>query len=221
MTLRQNKVPSIRTEGISWDANIDDKYIKSKHKLDITSIWMNWKLYICGDTCHQRPDCHSKLQRLLKCVKFRGRRQLTPHSEKQRIVRPSGAHSAFTRPSAPESIREFQSSSRSLKTWTEPFLEHAAKRYSESQDHPMCEIQFSDVAVAALRLGALDFDGFEIRLAVGVGDVSTSHVRVIWKVSARRTISLSCTAVRMKCAPGLNDTSPANCLYISVYYSEK
>lgn len=60
----------------------------------------------------------------------------------------------------------------------------------------MWEIQFS--AGATIAELALDFDGFETALAVGVGDASTSHVRVIWNVSARRTMSLSCTAVRMK-----------------------
>jgi hypothetical protein len=101
------------------------------------------------------------------------------------IDRPSGAHSTLASPSAPATIRAFHVSSVILKTLTAPCFEPAPNTYSESQDHPICVI----------------------------GEDSTSQVRSMRKESARRTMSLSPTAVRIHWAPLLNSTRKLDCLY--------
>ena len=68
----------------------------------------------------------------------------TPHSEKHKTWRPSGAHSAFARPSTPASISACQVSSRILKMWTTPCLAHVARICSESADQPRWVIHPSE-----------------------------------------------------------------------------
>lgn len=105
-------------------------------------------------------------------------------------------------PSAPASIRPDHSSSLSLNICTTPRFAHAARMYSESHDQPAWDIHKSEEV--ATEFGEFDFDldvvVVETRSCVwvGDGDASSSQVRVIWKVSTRRIMSLSCTAVRMK-----------------------
>jgi len=167
---------------------------------------MNWILNIRCSAGKKRPDCDTKLDTMLSlALVHRSRIIRTPHSEKHNMVRPSGAHSARTRPSAPESILAVQSSSLSLNTCTTPFFAFAANRYSESQDHAACVIEMSEVVVWAFGLAGVK------RACVGDGDASKSQERVIWKVSACLTTSLSWNAVRMKCAPGLKDTREFDC----------
>ena len=91
--------------------------------------------------------------------------------------------------------------------WTTPFFAEAARIYSESEDQPMLDIQLSaEAAEETFERGKrrIDWDGFE----------STSHDLDIWNETDLRTMSLSCTAVSMKWAPGLNATSDP--LYDSV-----
>lgn len=80
----------------------------------------------------------------------------------------------------------------------------------------MCVIDISeagDGCVADWDLCCLEDPGLEMRIVwVALGVESTSQVRVIWKVSVRRTMTLSFTAVRMKCAPGLKATREEDCL---------
>ena len=145
-------------------------------------------------------------------------RPLTPHSEKQSTVLPSGAHSAFTRPSDPASILALHVSSRSLNTLTTPVFAHAPRTYSESHDHPACVIHAFEPLSPDL---SRNDDGpalvtFDRAAEVGEGVESTSQVRAIWKESERRMMRRSWTAVRRKWVPGLNDTREAVCLYISV-----
>ena len=104
------------------------------------------------------------------------------------IDRPSGAHSTLASPSAPATIRAFHVSSVILKTLTTHDFELAPNTYSESQDHPMCV----------------------------TGRDSTNQVRSMRKESARRTMSLSSTAVRIHWAPLLNSTRKFDCLYACV-----
>ena len=79
-----------------------------------------------------------------KDLNFRTRKMRTPHSEKHKTCRPSGAHSAFARPSTPASIFAFQVLSRILKMWTTPRLAQVARMCSESTDHPKWVIHPSE-----------------------------------------------------------------------------
>lgn len=118
---------------------------------------------------------------------------LTPHWEKQRMWRPSGAHSALRRPSAPASIRAFHVSSLSLNTSTTPFFADAASRYSESHDQPAWDIQPSAVAP---ELDEVDFDLDE--MLVVLEGAAIIQVRVICRVSVRLTIKVFSTTLKMK-----------------------
>ena len=126
--------------------------------------------------------------------------RLTPHSEKHRTVRPSGAHSAFTNPSDPASILALHVSSRSLNTLTTPVFAHAPRTYSESHDHPAWVIHAFEPLSPDL---SRNDDGpalvtFDRAAEVGEGVESTSQVRAIWKESERRMMRRSWTAVRRK-----------------------
>jgi hypothetical protein len=166
---------------------------------------MQGELYICCSAGLQRPNGDPELSLSVVSTYDATQERLTPISEKQRMDRPSGAHSAFTRPSRPASMRAIQVSSRSLKTLRNPLLAHAAKTYSESQDQAACVMR-QEVS--------LDVEP-DICVGPSAGG-RTCHVRVTWKESERRMTSLSCAAERRKCVPGLNATSPADCLYTSV-----
>lgn len=148
-------------------------------------------------------------QRAIDGYKGKESDSLTPHSEKHKMLLPSGAHSALTKPSAPDSILASQVSSLSLKTLTTPRFAHAASMYSESFDQAMWDIQPSCVTVDDDDDLPRENERIDV---VADGDVSTSHVRAIWKVSDRRTTRRSWTAVRMNWAPGLNATRFDVCL---------
>ena len=198
---------------------LQQEIVHSNPSTGLTSIRVDRILHIGRRASNQRPHGDSQLHRHQPTNVStifgpeRATRTLTPHSEKHNTVRPSGAHSAFTRPSEPASILAFHVSSRSLNTHTTPVFAHAPRTYSESHDHPACEIHaFDELSLRAAGPAVPTPSAAE----VGEGVVSTSQVRAIWNESERRTIKRSCTAVRRKWVPGLNATSEAVCLYISV-----
>lgn len=157
--------------------------------------------------CNERPDGDPELCVIQTCDEtMDAANPLTPHSEKHNMDLPSGAHSAFARPSAPASMDACQDSSRSLNTLTTPAFADAASTYSESDDQPACDIQDAGGCVVCLGSCLPACDG---RASDGG---SSCQVRVIWKESARRMTSRSCTAVRINWAPGLKATRDAVCL---------
>ena len=129
---------------------------------------------------------------------------LTPHSEKQSICRPSGAHSAFTRPSTPASILADHSSSLILYTFTMALRAEAARRNSESADQPMWLNNESDEEDRATGVGLLEL--VDSDWTEGDGERSTCHARVIWNESARRTMRRSCIPLAMKLPPDEKET---------------
>ena len=124
-----------------------------------------------------------------------GQGRLTPHSEKQRILRLSGAHSALTRPSAPASILAVHCSSLIEYTFTTARLATTASMYSESKLQAAWVIQPSEGAGLAVALAS--------KAVVADGEQSTAQVWKIPSLSERRTTSLSLTADKKKFPPGL------------------
>jgi hypothetical protein len=98
-------------------------------------------------------------------------------------------------------MRADQVSSLSLKIWTTPFFAEAARIYSESVDQPMLDIELSAEDVFG-RGNRMDWDGLE----------SSVHDLDTWNEIDLRTTSLSCIAVRINWAPGLNATRDPDCL---------
>lgn len=111
---------------------------------------------------------------------FSPQNKRTPHSEKQRTLRPSGDHSALTSPSAPDWMHTFQFSSRILYTLTTPRFAQAARIYSESQDQAAWVTNASEGGGDALDETGTERAGcLPNTAAVAEGEESTSQVLVI------------------------------------------